>query len=282
MKLNKLVQFGTVAITTIVGICWLNGVQAGTFEETEIDQTKVTAIARPFGSNQHDLLIIEQISDKQDCWDELNVSSNKTVVIEPLLLNFDFTGICQRSTDSNGYSIRINGQDLGLDYMLNVVERDGELVLIGVHRIDRSQPEILIGSTNGMSQGFLKINLYPGWRFTRRTYEGKVLGHIYLSKTDDATVSQIPGGTVNPDVSTPTAPTSPTLPTQPTAPGQTIITPETSDPTQPTNPGLPEDNLQPNLPEMPTDNLEPNLPTDPTLDPVAPGVPTTPTEPTTP
>jgi hypothetical protein len=41
--------------------------------------------------------------------------------------------------------------------------------------------KILIGSTKGLSDGFLKIDLKPGWRFTKRTYGDKVLGHFYLS-----------------------------------------------------------------------------------------------------
>lgn len=274
MKLNKLIQVSAIAATTFVSVLGFNSVDASTFTETEIDQEKVTAIARPFGGNQHDLLIIEQIADKQDCWQELE-SSSGTVVVEPLLLNFDFTGICQRSTDSNGYSIRVNGQDLGMDYMLNVVPRDGELVLVGVSRSDRSAPELLIGSTKGMSQGFLKIHLYPGWRFTRRTYEGKVLGHIYLSTTNSATdsqgVSQLPDANPTNDTpGMPTTPTDPTLPTEPTLPTQpgTTTIPTTTTPTDPNSPTLP---TEPDLPTLPTEPDLPTLPTEPDL-PTTPGM----------
>lgn len=260
MKLKKLMQVTAVAVTTLASVFYLDNVNAGTFTETEIDQDKVTAIARPFGRNQHDLLIIEQIADKQDCWQELQ-SNSGTVVVEPLLLNFDFTGICQRSTDSNGYSIRVNGQDLGMDYMLNVVPRDGELVLIGVPTSEDSAPELVIGSTNGMSQGFLKIHLYPGWRFTKRTYEGKVLGHIYLSTTNSATdnqgVSQLPGTPGTP--TSPTQPTPPTQPTLPTKPGESNLS------NTPTDPNLPTLPTEPELPTLPTEPELPTLPTEPTL-----------------
>jgi hypothetical protein len=104
-------------------------------------------------------------------------------------LNFDFTGICGRSTDSNGYSIRMNGEDLGLDYLLRVVERDGDLVLVGSNRRNLAAPTIEIGRTQGISNGFQKIVLNQGWRLTRRTYQGKALGHIYI--TSDSSVNQV-------------------------------------------------------------------------------------------
>jgi hypothetical protein len=309
MKLIKLIQLTTLTATTLASAFWFNAVNASTFEETEIEQDNVTAIARPFGSNQHDLLIIEQIADKQDCWEELQGNSG-TVVIEPLLLNFDFTGICQRSTDSNGYSIRLAGQDLGMDYMLNVVERDGELVLLGVPRNDRTAPELLIGSTHGMAQGFLKINLYPGWRFTKRTFEGKVLGHIYLSNNTAAgnteDLSQAPTVPGVPSVPTvpgvPSLPTVPGVPSLPTVPGVPTTTTDTTQPTSPTAPTTPteptaptsptepgqepeeedpslEETTEPTLtePELPTLPTEPELPTlEPELPTLAPELPTTP------
>jgi hypothetical protein len=151
---------------------------AFTFGQQEIDQKQIIAIARPYGDNQYDLLILQQIPGKQQCWSE---SGSNPVIVEPLLLNFDFTGICERSTDSNGYSIRIDGQDYGLDYLLRIVQRNGELVLVGTHRTDSRQPEIVVGRTHGLGAGFLKISLLPGWQFTKRTYEGQVLSHVYLT-----------------------------------------------------------------------------------------------------
>jgi N-acetylmuramoyl-L-alanine amidase len=85
----------------------------------------------------------------------------------------------------------MQGQDLGLDYLLRVVERDGELVLIGTNRMNRQAPTVEIGRTQGLSNGnFLKIELDPGWRFTRRAYQGRALGHIYL--TSDTGVPATP------------------------------------------------------------------------------------------
>jgi len=75
-----------------------------------------------------------------------------------LLLDFDFTGSCERATDSNGYSLRIRGTDYGLEYLLRIVQRNGELVLVGTPRNPR-QSEVIVGRTKGLGTGLIQI--YP-------------------------------------------------------------------------------------------------------------------------
>ncbi|MEM8779421.1 MAG: DUF3747 domain-containing protein [Cyanobacteria bacterium P01_G01_bin.49] len=184
MKISTLsLRLTTLATLTFSSFLAFNTpVKASTFSETGIEQDNVIAIARPYGEGKYDLLIIEQIPDKEACWSE---SGSDPVLVDPLLLNFDFTGICRRATDSNGYSIRLDGNDLGLDYLLRLVPRDGELVLVGTPR-SGNYSEIILGSTNGLANGFMKVQLYPGWQFTKRTYEEKVLGHFYFSGSQAA------------------------------------------------------------------------------------------------
>lgn len=184
MKISRLpLKLATLATVTLSSLIPVNlPVKASTFSETALDQSKVIAVARPYGEGKYDLLVIEQIPEKRDCWAE---NGSNPTLIDPLLLNFDFTGICRRSTDSNGYSIRLDGNDLGLDYLLRVVPRGGELVLVGTPR-SAGYSEIVLGSTKGIAQGFMKINLYPGWQFTKRTYQEKVLGHFYFSGSQAA------------------------------------------------------------------------------------------------
>jgi hypothetical protein len=162
---------------------------AARFDQREIDANQVIAIAAPIGrTNGYQLLVVEQLSNQRPCWQEQG--SNPTRV-EPLLLNFDFSGICGRGTDSNGYSIRAGQEDLGVQYNLQVLERGGELVLVGVPiGRDRNLPRLEIGRTRGMAEGeFSRIYLDSGWRFTRRSYQGRTLGHIYL--THDLTLAQL-------------------------------------------------------------------------------------------
>jgi len=172
-----------LGMTTITSLQFINSALAGSspFSETPLDQEKVIAIASPFGENHYNLLVIEQIPGKKQCWSE---NGSNPVVVDPLLLKFDFTGSCRRSTDSNGYSVRINGEDYGLDLLLGIVVKDNELVLVATNR--KTSEEIVIGRTKGLvAGGFLKIQLDPGWSFTKRTYKGKLLGHFYFSKSGE-------------------------------------------------------------------------------------------------
>ncbi len=151
------------------------------FGETTLNQAKVVAIASPYGDNQYNLLVVEQLNEKKQCWAE---KGQDPIIVNPLLSKFDFTGICGRSTDSNGYSVRIEGEDYGLDILLKVVRKETELALVGINR--KSGEEIIVGHTKGFSPGgFLKIQLEPGWHFTRRTYKGRKLGHYYFSKNSN-------------------------------------------------------------------------------------------------
>lgn len=178
MKFTLLSRLTSAALLTLSSfIPATSPVKASAFQEQAIEQNLVIAVARPYGESKFDLLVLEQIPGKQQCWNE---SGANPALIEPLLLNFDFTGICRRATDSNGYSIRLDGQDLGLDYLLRIVPRNGELVLVGTARAG-NYPEIVVGRTGGLAGGFMKIQLNPGWQFTRRAYNGKALGHYYFS-----------------------------------------------------------------------------------------------------
>jgi hypothetical protein len=80
-----------------------------------------------------------------------------------------------------------------LEYLLRIVPRGNELVLIGTSRTGKA-PEIIVGSTQGLAAGFMKIILKPGWQFTKRTFNNKVLGHFYFSgkQADVLTPSNTP------------------------------------------------------------------------------------------
>lgn len=185
MKTSIKLQIAAIAATAIGTISAITpAIAAFTFGQKEVDQTKFVAAAVPFrGGTAHQLVILEQVSNKRACWSE---SGNRPVSINPLLLKFNFTGICGRATDSNGYSIRIGGTDLGMRYNLNVQRVNGEILLVGTSRSNPYSAPIVIGRTRGIANGLTKINLESGWRFTKRTYNGKQLGHIYLTNNNVA------------------------------------------------------------------------------------------------
>lgn len=187
--------FGTAAIFTINTLN--EAAAAYKFDQTEIDQNSVVAVAVPRGLGGHQLLVLEQISKSRSCWSE---SGSNPVTIDPLLLNFDFTGLCGRATDSNGYSIRMAGTDLALKYSLSLQNNGSDVLLVGSPNDPNYQP-VVIGRTRGVTSGFMKVFLDPEWRFAKRAYDGKTLGHFYLAsnKTAPGTVNN---GTDTPPITT--------------------------------------------------------------------------------
>jgi len=224
---RSLTALGTAAF---VGLSTFTPAKAAyQFDETPVNQNDVIAVAQPLntqGYQGYKLLVLEQKSNARACWGE---SGYSPVAVDPLLLNFNFSGICGRATDSNGYSARVNDNDLGLTHNLSLQNVGGEVRLYAVS----SGQKILIGRTGGLTNGFMKIKLEPGWRFTKRTYSGKVLGHFYFSN-DNYVASSEPSyqEPSPPPVSTTPAP-APSRPLPPPPP------PAASRPGRPTPPPPP-------------------------------------------
>ncbi len=199
-SLRQIAALAAIATTAAAGAIaavapFTPSVAAPLFGQKEVDQNKFVAIAAPFGRDNHQLLVLEQVSNQRSCWEE---SGSTPAVVDPLLTTFDFTGICGRSTDSNGYSIRVDGEDLGLQYSLRVIEREGDLKLVGRPFRLGSGSELEIGSAKGTADGFVKLNLNPGWQFAKRTYEGQTLGHVYLSYNSALPGINLPGEEATP------------------------------------------------------------------------------------
>jgi hypothetical protein len=148
------------------------------FGQQEVDQSRFVAIAQPLGTSSYKLLVLEQISNSRPCWSEFGRYPTQ---IEPLLVTFNFTGICGRSIDSNGFSIRVAGNDLALQYSLRLSRRFNSVVLQGTPFSAGRGPVMDIATTSGFTSGFLKLQLFPGWRFTKRTYNGRPLPHVYFT-----------------------------------------------------------------------------------------------------
>lgn len=181
-NLKKLLLFVSLSLFTISNSLGKKSI-ALNFDNAQLNQNQVIAIAQPSARGSYSLIIIEQISNQRPCWQE---AGNNPITVVPLLLQFDFTGICERSTDSNGYSIRMGGQDMADQYRLQIIKVGNNLKLFGIPFKDRSLPRLEIGQTNGISNDLSKIILNQGWTFTKRVYEGQTLGHFYLTNDDNS------------------------------------------------------------------------------------------------
>jgi hypothetical protein len=178
MKNLLSLSMAAFASTTLGIIGTFRPIVAVDFSQQEVEQNRFVALAVPRIGAAPQLIILEQISDSQACWKE---NQTTPVTVEPLLTNFNFAGICGRSTDSNGYSIRMAGQDLALLYKLKLVRQNNEIFLVGISNTDPNASAIKIGSTRGIGNGVTKIELEPGWRFTKRSYNGEITRHVYLT-----------------------------------------------------------------------------------------------------
>lgn len=156
--------------------------KAVSFQEQQVSQDEFAVVAVPFGYKEHRLEIIEQIPGERQCWQE---SGSAPIEVDMLLLNFDHTNSCRRIINTNGYTLRLDGQDDRVAHVVKIVQNNGELQLVAFHK-DPSKPSMVIGETNGLSNGAMKIILNPGWQITKRVHEGKVIDHLYLSGNSNA------------------------------------------------------------------------------------------------
>jgi hypothetical protein len=214
----------TLALTAIASTIVTSAPKAVAFEEQAVNPAQFLVVAVPFGYKEHRLEIVEQIPGKQPCWQE---SGSGSVTVNLLLNNFDYTGSCKRITNSNGYTLRINGQDDAVSYVNKIVERNGELQLIALHK-DPKLPDLIIGRTKGLTGTPMRIFLEPGWQITKRIHEGQVVDHVYLSGSSATANTPVPfdfsNSNININSPTPTNPSATSFPNNPQA-GNTTINP---------------------------------------------------------
>lgn len=152
--------------------------QGSLFTTSEVDQTKFVMVAAPIGSGSSaQLNIYEQRTNARPCFE---MSGSAPAVVNPMLATFDFTGICNRYIDGNGYSLRIGGDDLGTRYRLSVIKSANDVQLMAVPTRDPAQSTYLIAKAGGAGNGFIQLVLEPGWRLMRRQYGKRTLGHLYV------------------------------------------------------------------------------------------------------
>ncbi len=149
------------------------------FAAGEVDPDRFLLVAAPIGTSgeRFQLNIYEQLKATRPCF---AVGEGKPAAVNPLLSTFDFTGICGRFIDANGYSLRIGGSDLATAYRLSVVREGGDTLLVARPTKAVGAGEMVVARAGGVGSGFLKLQLEPGWRLMRRQFGGRSLGHVYV------------------------------------------------------------------------------------------------------
>jgi hypothetical protein len=135
-------------------------------------------VAAPIGSgSRYQLNIYEQVRGGRPCF---AVAEGRPAAVNPLLASFDFSGVCARYIDANGYSLRVADRDLSSSYRLTVIRSPNDTYLMAMPTQAGAGPEMMVARTLGSAGGFLKFELEPGWRLMRRQFKGRNLGHVYL------------------------------------------------------------------------------------------------------
>ncbi|MFM7652026.1 MAG: DUF3747 domain-containing protein [Vulcanococcus sp.] len=148
------------------------------FAATDLTQSRFVIVSAPIGDGSRSQLnIYEQRSEVRPCF---SVQGANPGQVNPLLATFDFTGICNRYIDANGYSVRIGGTDLATVYRLSVVRQNGDTQLLAIPTKAGAGPEMLVARAGGQGSGFLLLVPEPGWMLKRRSFGGRALGHVYV------------------------------------------------------------------------------------------------------
>jgi hypothetical protein len=182
------------------------------FGMAELDGQRFILVSAPIGSggSRSQLNIYEQINPRRPCF---SVAPGKPAVVTPLLTKFDFSGICGRYIDANGFSVRIGDRDLATVYRLSVINTANDTQLMALPT-SGGGPELVVARTQGSGTGFLKLEFEPGWRLARRQFRGRALGHVYVYRDSwpaaEAVAPAAAGGPVEGPAAAPTvAPPAP-------------------------------------------------------------------------
>ena len=147
------------------------------FDSTALPQESFAVLAQPVGRAKWKLLVLEQIKAHPRCW-----TPRQDGLVEPSLNRFDFSGICKRYLDSNGYSLRSGGQDLGTRFRFRLQQSGTSLRLEALDPQQRAP--LLVGQARILGRdpnGFVPLKLEPGWALERRLYQGRKLNHLYFA-----------------------------------------------------------------------------------------------------
>ena len=150
---------------------------ASVFQSQPLEQERLAILGQPVGSQGWKLLVLEQLKPAPKCWEE-----RRDGLIDPALNRFNFSGICSRYLDSNGYSLRVGDDDVSPRYRLRLESQGNTLVLLAM---SGSHPTELVVGRGAIPlrdrSGFVALKLEPGWQLERRMYGERSLSHVYFA-----------------------------------------------------------------------------------------------------
>ena len=179
ISLRRLLLTGT-ALVLGASSAALPGWTRSLFDSKPLNQEQFAILARAVGRDSWKLLVLEQIKARPLCWKD-----QADGLVEPSLNSFDFTGICSRYLDSNGYSLRTAGEDTQKSVRLRLREGQRGLELQALDP-NRSTAVVVARARQARrnKDAFVKLKLEPGWQLERRAYQGRTLSHVYFANSE--------------------------------------------------------------------------------------------------
>ena len=168
---------GAVGLAAMAGS--MPGWTRALFDSSPLQQERFAILAQAVGQDRWKLLVLEQIKARPLCWEE-----RQDGLMNPSLNNFDFTGICSRYLDSNGYSLRTSGSDVNKRYRLRLKQSRNGLALQAMDSVRGGG--ITVARARNVRRdknAFVKLTLEPGWSLERRSYKGRTLSHVYFANS---------------------------------------------------------------------------------------------------
>jgi len=153
---------------------------ANLFDSQPLDQERFAVLAQAVGRDRWKLLVLEQIKPRPLCWE-----TRRDGLVNPSLNSFDFTGICSRYLDSNGYSLRTGGSDMASSFRLRL-DTDQRGLRLSAMDPNRGVPIVVARAERPKRDrnAFVKLELEPGWSLERRAYQGRTLSHVYFAHAE--------------------------------------------------------------------------------------------------
>lgn len=167
-------------IALVAGLTPVLGPRAqatGLFGSAPVQPASFAVLARPVGDDDWSLVVLEQLRARPFCW-----TPRPDGLVDPTLNRFDYTGICGRFIDSNGYSLRIGDVDLNHTSRLRLQRTGNELQLLAT--TTSRGAELLVGRGTFPRRDrdlFVSLQLEPGWELRRRMFGERSLNHVYFA-----------------------------------------------------------------------------------------------------
>lgn len=152
------------------------------FDSQPIPANQVVALAQPLAGNRWGLVLLEQRQAGVSCW---QTQADGTVLNMADGVRNEI--YCGRYASSGAYSLRVAGSDLSRPWQLKLETSNDRLELQATSPQTTSPIVVAQGAIPSGATApntLVPLELRSGWGLERRSYNGRLLSHIYLSSGD--------------------------------------------------------------------------------------------------